>query len=134
MRIIFDLLRSLRPGGNGQRPDPHVWLRIFIVLFIVLFCGPEVFLAADMIALLDLLGAVLFITAFSYGYKAVGLAALEWVRRIFFPGDWAALVKARGRPTVAAHGIMLVGANALWISTFCLVALRFAFELVRGNI
>src|SRR3954468_3884008 len=115
------------------RPDPDVYLRPLIVLAIVAFAGPEVFAAADMVALLDLLGAMLFLTALSVGFRAIALVVLTALRRIFFPAEWTALIRTRAyRPTV--HGLRLVGANLLLLLLVSFVATLRILEIARGAV
>ena len=106
-QILADLLWPIHPKGSGD--DPNAYLRPVIALAIVLYCGPEVFAAADLILLLDLLGVTLFLTAFNAGFRAMLFSAIERVKGIFFPAEWAALISNRSPPRVLTHGFVLVG-------------------------
>ncbi len=132
----MQLLRSLFWRGRGLKSapdaDPHVWLRALLVLLIVVFCGPEVFAAADLIALLDLMGTMLFLFAFAAGLGALGPVMLSWLRRLFLPAEWAALLKARDCTAFIAQGVMFVAANALLFTLLCLLSIVCAVETVKG--
>ena len=138
MRILLQLLAEwlwpAHPRAHTPSGDPKAYLRPLIVLVIVLLCGPEVFAAADLVALLDLLGVGLFMTAFAAGYRALGLAALVRVQRIFFPAEWTVFLKVRSQPSIVAHGLQLIGVNALTIALFCLLPLLRVLEVVRDGV
>lgn len=101
------------------------------MLLIVVGCGPEVFAAADLIALLDLLGVMLFMTAFQAGFMTLAESALHRLRRIFFPPDWTALITARRHRSVVTHGLMLVGANVLMTLMYLLIAAIGTVQFVK---
>ena len=128
-QMLADLLWPIRPKGHGHDSNAH--LRPLIALAIVLYCGPEVFAAADLILLLDLLGVTLFLTAFHAGFRAMMYAALARVRQIFFPVEWAVLIRSRNPASVVTHGLVLVGFNALFTSMYCLIALIGVVEVIR---
>src|SRR6187549_919908 len=104
MRSLIQLVWPSNPR-DPRGPDPHAYLRPLIVLIIVVGCGPEVFAAADLIALLDLLGVMLFMTAFNAGVMTLAESALGRARRILFPPDWTILITARGHRSVMTHGL-----------------------------
>jgi hypothetical protein len=106
-------VRSKRPAPGS---DLDLYLKPFIVLVIVLLCGPEVFAAADLVALLDLLGAMLFLTAFAVAYKALGIVVATRIQGLFVPAEWTPLIRARGHPLIVAHGLLLAAGYALRLS------------------
>ena len=128
-QILADLLWPIHPNRPGH--DPNAYLRHLIALAIVLYCGPEVFAAADLILLLDLLGVTLFLTAFKAGFRAMMFSAIERVRGIFFPAEWTALISNRSPARVVTHGFVLVGFNALITSMYFLIALVGVVEVIR---
>ncbi len=130
LQVLAALLWPVRPQGSGQ--DPKAIWRPLIVLAIVLYCGPEVFAAADLILLLDILGVTLFLTAFNAGFRTMLLTALARVQSILFPADWAGLIRSRNPPTVVTHGLVLVGFNALFTVMPCLIAMVAIVEVVRA--
>ena len=132
MQLLESLFSPDRRRGGTQDADPHVWLRALIILLIVVFSGPEIFAAADLIALLDLMGTMLFLLAFAAGLRALAPVVLSWLRRLFLPGEWAALLKVRKCPTFVAQGLMFIGANALLLTLLCLLSIVSAVEMVKG--
>jgi hypothetical protein len=84
-----------------------------------------------LILLLDLLGVTLFLTAFNAGFRAMALSAMERLKGIFFPPEWAALISSRNPPLVSTHGFVLVGFNALITSMYFLIALVGVVEVVK---
>jgi len=130
MRSLLQLLWPANPR-DPRRPDPYAYLRPLIVLLILVGCGPEVFAAADLIALLDLLGVMLFLSAFNAGLMTLGRSALDRARRIFFPPDWTALITARGHRSAMTHGLVLVGGNVLLTLMYLLIAVIGTIQLVK---
>ena len=130
MRSLLQLLCPASPRDPGG-PDPHAYLRPLIVLLIVAGCGPEFFAAADLIALLDLLGVMLFMTAFQAGLMTLAQSALGKARRIFFPPAWTALIIAGNHRSAVMHGLVLVGANVLMTSMYLLIAVIGTVQLVK---
>ena len=130
MRSLIQLLWPSNPRGP-RRPDPHAYLRPLIVLVIVAGCGPEVFAAADLIALLDLLGVMLFMTAFNAGLMVLVQSALGRVRRILFPPDWTVLITARSHRSAVTHGLVLVGGNVLMTLMYLLISVIGTVQLVK---
>lgn len=134
--MLIQLIESIfwpeRRRAAAPEVDPHLWLRALLVLMIVVLCGPEVFAAADLVALLDLMGTVLFLTAFAAGFMALGPIVLSWLRRLFLPAEWAALLKARDCPAFVAKGVMFIGANAFLLTLVCLLSIVSAMEMVKG--
>lgn len=131
LQWLADCLWPVRQKPPTATVDLDLYLRPLIVLTVVLLCGPEVFAAADLVVLVDLLGAVLFLTAFAVGYRVLGIAALAWMKRLLFPDAWAVFIKTRGHPSTVAHGLLLVGVNALRVSVLCLVVVAGILEVVR---
>jgi len=130
MRSLLQLLWPTNPR-DPRGPDPHAYLRPLIVLLIVAGCGPEVFAAADLIALLDLLGVMLFMTAFQAGFMTFAQSALDRVRRIFLPPDWTALITGRSHRSAVTHGLVLVGGNVLMTVMYLLIAVIGTVQLVK---
>jgi hypothetical protein len=130
MRSLFQLLWPVNPR-DPRGPDPHAYLRPLIVLMICVACGPEVFAAADLIALLDLLGVMLFMTAFNAGLMLFAQSTLRRVRRIFFPPEWTALISARSPRSTLTHGLVLVGGNVMMTLMYLLIAVIGTVQMVK---
>ncbi len=131
MRTLIQLLWPTKSRVPGQPPDPHAYLRPLIVLAIVMACGPEIFAAADLIALLDLLGVMLFLTAFNAGFMTLSLTVVDRIKRIFLPVEWTALIARRSHPSIVTHGLVLVGTNALATLMYLLIASVGTVQMVK---
>jgi hypothetical protein len=66
------------------------FLKPLVVLLIVLWCGPEVFAVIELTTLLELLGATLFLLAFTASFKMLALSVLDWLRRALLPSEYTA--------------------------------------------
>ena len=130
MRSLIQLLWPANPR-DPRGPDPHAYLRPLIVILIVAGCGPEVFAAADLIALLDLLGVMLFMTAFHAGFITLAQSVLGRAKRIFLPPDWTALITARSHRSAVTHGLVLVGGNVLMTLMYLLIAVIGTVQIVK---
>ena len=95
------------------------FLKPFLVLLIVLLAGPEVFAAIELTTLLELVGAALFLLAFSAAFKLLGLAMLDALIRAALPTEFLAMIRMRGRPDVVIVGLCLVAANACVLFIIC---------------
>lgn len=93
------------------------FLKPFVILLIVLLAGPEVFAAIELTTLLELVGATLFLLAFSAAFKLLGLSILDSIRRVFLPSEFLAMIRMRGRPDVVTVGLCLVAVNACILFT-----------------
>jgi len=131
LQMLADCLWPRHPSVNLQRLDLNDCLRFLIVVAIVGFNGPEVFLAADMVALLDILGVALFMTAFAVGYRMLGITILSSIKKILFPAEWTVFIKMRRQPSLVAYGIMRIGINVLLISAVCLGVFINTAEIVK---
>jgi len=130
MRSLLQLVWPANPR-DPRGPEPHAYLRPLIVLLIVVGCGPEVFAAADLIALLDLLGVMLFMTAFNAGFMALAQSVFGRARRIFFPPEWTVLITARSHRSAVTHGLVLVGGNVLMTLMYLLIAVIGTIQVVK---
>jgi hypothetical protein len=89
------------------------FLKPFVVLLIVLLAGPEVFAVIELTTLLELVGATLFLLAFSAAFKLLGLSILDAMRRVALPSEFLAMIRMRGRPDFVAVGLCLVAVNGV---------------------
>jgi len=106
-----------------HRTDPDAYLRPLLVLAIGLLFGPEVFLAADMVALVDLFGVALFLLVFATSYAVLLYLLLQRLTDIFLPVELTILV-SRGNPAaLRVHGVLLAAGHAMRLGVFGLVAL-----------
>jgi hypothetical protein len=94
------------------------FLKPLVVLLIVLWCGPEVFAVIELTTLLELLGATLFLLAFTASFKMLALSVLDWLRRALLPAEYTALIKTRW-PGAVAVGLGLIAVNAVVWFVLC---------------
>lgn len=129
LQAIADHLRPTCTNATKLRIHPNDLLRFLIVVAIVLLSGPEVLLAADMIAVLDLLGVALFLTAFGVGYKIVGHSILASLQKFFLPTQWTTLIRSRNYSLVA-YGALRIGLNALTVFAINVGVFRMVKDIV----
>ena len=87
------------------------YLKPLVVLLIVLACGPEVFAVIELTTLLELLGATLFLFAFSTSFKLLALSMLDWLGRALLPLEYRVLMRA-------GRGARLVGLRLTLLNVF----------------
>lgn len=88
------------------------YIKPFVVLLIVLWCGPEIFAVIELTALLELLGATLFLFAFATSFRLLALSMLSALGRALVPLEYAVLFRTRAWP-VAVVGVLRNG--VLWL-------------------
>jgi hypothetical protein len=130
------LLEELWPSRSVPR---HLMWRREALLFIVIAmtiaaaAGPEIIAAMEMTTLLELLGASMFLTAFSAGGRLVLATLWSAAIRVLLPApQW---VVFRFGPSLPARAVALVyvSAFAAWCLTFVLIMGlwgRFVFRLI----
>ena len=96
------------------------YLKPFIVVLIVLWCGPEVFAVIELTTLLELLGATLFLFAFSTSFKALALSTCGSLGRAFLPLEYRPLMKISAGPGVVLVGLFLTLLNGVVLFVVCL--------------
>ncbi len=99
--------------------DIDRYLKPLVVVLIVLWCGPEVFAVIELTALLELLGATLFLFAFSTSFKALALSILDWMGRVLLPVESRALMQMSAGIGGLLFGLRLVLFNSLVLLVFC---------------
>jgi hypothetical protein len=134
LRLLISYLWPERREGASLAGRSNANLKPIIAIAIVMLCGPEVFAAANMLLLLDLLGTGLFVLAFMSGFKVLGLMALEQLRRVLFPPSWSILLTHREQPRLVMHGALLLGRNAIRVSLLIAVSLTGIVGVLGGAI
>src|SRR6478735_1419779 len=69
-------------------------LQAALAIAIALAAGPEIFAAMEMTAFMELLGAVLFLTAMAAGSRLVAISLWSSIRSIAFPIPLPVVVRA----------------------------------------
>jgi hypothetical protein len=114
LRSLADALRPIHSWRHRAPTPPDVYLRPIVLLIIGLLLWPEAFAVAEMTVLLDLLGATLFLLAFSAAFRLLGISILAWLYEAFVPSQTGALLKMR-TPSGVAIGLALMARNGVLI-------------------
>lgn len=93
-----------------------------MLLVIAVLAGPDLFAFVELSTLLELLGAAMFIVAFSAGYRLVAATWLERLRGLLLPAEFAWLLAIPGRPSAKVFGSLFVARNALVLLMIVVVA------------
>jgi hypothetical protein len=108
------------------------FLKPLVVLLIVLWCGPEVFAVIELTTLLELLGATLFLFAFTTSFRLLALSVLNWLGRALLPLECRALIKMRAGPGAVLVGLRLIVANGgVWF-VLCFTPYMILSKLLGG--
>lgn len=115
-RQFLELLWPSRYDPIASHARRIALLQTVLAIAIALAAGPEVFAAMEMTAVMELLGALLFLTAMTVGAKLVLLNLWNTVRAIAFPiplpvvvrSDASLLANAKACAYVAAHASFCV--------------------------
>jgi hypothetical protein len=89
-------------------------LQTLLAIAIALAAGPEVFAAMEMTAVMELLGALLFLTAMSVGAQLVAQTFWNSVRGMLFPLPLPITVRAPGSPLTKTLAALYVAGHAAW--------------------
>jgi len=113
-QAFLELVWPSRYDPITNRERRIALLQASIAIAIIFAAGPEIVVAVEMTALLELLGAILFLTAMAAGAKLVALRVWSAICSTAFPVSPAALV--RSYPSIAGKALALicVVAHATW--------------------
>ena len=89
-------------------------LQVVLAIAIALAAGPEIFVAVEMTAVMELLGALLFLAAMGAGGKLVALSVWSAIRKIALPIPLPVIVRPDASVPVKALAFVLVAGYALW--------------------
>jgi hypothetical protein len=118
------LLEHLWPSRAGPHPDDarrRALLQAAIGFAIVSSAGPEIFAAMEMTALLEVLGASLFLTAFAAGAKVAALNLWRAARNIALPAAQIYVIRSNAAVPAKAQALVYCAVNAAWWSGGILV-------------
>src|SRR6185295_12171955 len=93
-QAFLELVWSSRYDPIESRERRIAVLQAALAIAIALAAGPEIFAAMEMTAFMELLGAVLFLTAMSAGVRLVALSIWSSIRRIAVPIPLPVVVRA----------------------------------------
>ena len=125
MKLSRAIREKLWPSSTM---DGDARLKLLVLVFIAAMAGPDVFAAAELTTLLELLGATLFLLAFWAGFRMSLVVAL----RATFPPECLTLVSA-GNPFArpVAGGLILAAGRYISILFLVVVPCVLIKELVR---
>jgi len=95
-------------------------LQAVLAMAIALAAGPEIFVAMEMTAVLELLGAMLFLSAMMAGARLVALNIRSAICNMAFPVPPAAVVRPGASIAANALALISVAAHATWCLTMAL--------------
>ena len=122
IQLIVELCRHGRPNASGADP----YLKPLVILMIGLLAGPDILVAVELTTMLELFGATLFLLTFLVGFRLLGFAALEWVRKFLLPAEYVVFLKMSGQLSARLYGVFLIARvncrRALVLYCLCLLA------------
>jgi len=99
-------------------------LQAALAIAIALAAGPEIFAAMEMTAFMELLGAVLFLTAMAAGSRLVAISLWSSIRSIAFPIPLPVVVRADTSILVRTLASIYVAGHATWCVAMALSCRR----------
>jgi len=120
-QALLELLWPSRVDPTASHDRRIALLQASIAIAIALAAGPEIFAAMEMTALLELLGATLFLTAFAAGAKLVALSLWSAFCRIALPAPLLAVVRSDASTSAKALALVYVTAHATWCLTYVFI-------------
>ena len=127
--IVVEAVWPSRTVPGASRARRMGVMQGLLALAITLAWGPEVFAAIEMTTLLELLGASLFLTAYSAGVKLTALEFLKLLQGIVSPLGQLAILRSRaaaGTKALAATSVLI---NAAGCACAVLVLAAFGSHL-----
>jgi hypothetical protein len=135
LQAMAESLRRVRSNPPGSSASTEAYLKPLVILMIGLLAGPDIFVAVELTTILELLGATLFLLTFAVGFRMLGVAALEWLRKFLLPVEYVALIKMHGKPSARIYGAFLICRinciRGLFVYCLCIVSYAGVCELFR---
>ena len=126
MNTVRERLWPSRAGARSDHSRRLLALQAVIAVVITVAYGPEIFAAMEMTALLELLGASLFLTAFGAGLRLKLIEVFRALRSVLAPVGQLDLIRANARPRLKAQAAVSIAINATWC--FCAFVVAGAFS------
>jgi hypothetical protein len=120
-RALLELIWPSRYGPTASHERRIALLQAGIAIAIALAAGPEIFAAMEMTALLELLGAILFLTAMAAGAKLVALSIWNAICNTALPAPQMAVVLSDASTPAKALALIYVTAHATLCMTMVFV-------------
>jgi hypothetical protein len=117
---FLELIWPSRHDPIASRERRIALLQASIAIAIALAAGPEIFVAMEMTALLELLGAILFLSAMAAGAKLVAQNICRAAYNIAFPLPPAVVVRSGASISAKASALLYVTVQATWYMALAL--------------
>jgi len=113
-QALLELIWPSRYNPIASHERRMALLQAIIAMAIALAAGPEIFAAMEMTALLEVLGAVLFLAAMSAGAKLVALRVCRAFHSSIFPLPPAAVMRSCTSTPAKALALIGLAGHAMW--------------------
>jgi len=113
-QAFLELVWPSRYDPNAGYERRIALLQALLAIAIALAAGPEIFVAMEMTAFMELLGAILFLTAMSAGAKLVAVSIWSVIRSIAFPAPLPVVMRADASIPAKALALIYVAGHATW--------------------
>jgi hypothetical protein len=120
-QALLELLWPSRVAPTANQDRRIALLQAGIAIAIALAAGPEIIATMEMTALLELLGATLFLTAFAAGAKLLALSMWSAFCRIALPAPQLAIVRSDASTPAKSLALLYVTAHATSCLTFVFI-------------
>jgi hypothetical protein len=113
-QALLELIWSSRYDPVADHARRMAWLQAVIAVVIAVAAGPEIFVAMEMTALLELLGAILFLTAMGAGAKLVALSVWNALCNFALRAPPLAVFRSDASLRTKALALTYVAGHATW--------------------
>jgi len=114
---FLEYLWPSRSGPSNDRSYRLILLQSLVALGIALAAGPEVFLAAEMTAVMELLGVGLFLMAYGSAVQLLATRLARGIGMLMVPAGQRPLVHSSAPLQVRVYACLLIGVHVTgWIA------------------
>ena len=111
---FLELLWPSRYDPIASRERRIALLQALIAIAIPLAAGPEIFLAMEMTALLEVLGAILFLSAFAAVARLLALSMWQAICRLLLPAPQMTVLRSGASLPAKGFALIYITAHAAW--------------------
>jgi hypothetical protein len=127
-QALLEVIWPARSGRAGSQARRMTLMQAAIALAIFVAWGPEIFAAMEMTALLEMLGASLFLTAYAAGARLAAKTLWRTAYDILLPAAQMSVLRSGASTGEKACASIYVANNAAWWAAGALVTGMFAME------
>ena len=113
-QALLELLWPSRYDPVASRRRRIALLQAGIAVAIALAAGPEIYAAMEMTALLEVLGAILFLTAFAAGARLLAMRIRGALCRVLLPAPQVFFLRSNASTPAKALALIYVTTHAAW--------------------